>query len=147
MITSAYARLRAAIPLLVTVAASMSLGCSGAPAGPERAANVTMRDLAFDPGTIELHSGERVRLGIRNEGALTHDFTVEAMPVTAKSSTGGVSGAEHDHQASTFALHLALAARKAGALGFTPTKAGEYAFWCTVAGHREAGMSGTLRVD
>ena len=64
MITGAYARLRAAIPLLVTVAASMSLGCSGAPAGPERAANVTMRDLAFDPGTIEVRSGERVRLGI-----------------------------------------------------------------------------------
>ena len=145
MITGAYARLRAAIPLLVTVAASMSLGCSGAPAGPER--HVTMRDLAFDPGTIEVRSGERVRLGIRNEGALTHDFTIEAMPVTAKSATGGVSGAEHAHQASSFALHLALAAGKAGALGFTPTKAGEYAFWCTVAGHREAGMSGTLRVD
>ena len=146
MITGAYARLRAAIPLLVTVAASMSLGCSGAPAGPERG-HVTMRDLAFDPGTIEVRSGERVRLGIRNEGALTHDFTIEAMPVTAKSATGGVSGAEHAHQASSFALHLALAAGKAGALGFTPTKAGEYAFWCTVAGHREAGMSGTLRVD
>ncbi|MBI5715993.1 MAG: cupredoxin domain-containing protein, partial [Chloroflexi bacterium] len=43
-------------------------------------------------------------------------------------------------------LHIAVAMGKSGTLEFTPTKAGTYEFFCTVAGHKEAGMKGTLVV-
>ena len=41
-------------------------------------------------------------------------------------------------------LHMAVAMGQTGVLEFTPTKPGTYEFFCTVAGHKEVGMMGTL---
>jgi uncharacterized cupredoxin-like copper-binding protein len=43
-------------------------------------------------------------------------------------------------------LHVAAMMGQTGVLEFTPTKPGTYEFFCTVAGHKEAGMVGTLVV-
>lgn len=43
-------------------------------------------------------------------------------------------------------LHLALEAGATGELYFTPREAGEYVFFCSVTGHQESGMLGTLIV-
>lgn len=128
-------------------AAALLSACGGTPTGPERAATVTMRDIAFEPVTLEVRVGEPMRIELRKDGALVHDFTIETMPLTGKSTQGGISGGQHDHQAGQFALHLALEAGKRGEARFTASKAGEYDYFCTVAGHREAGMRGTIRVD
>lgn len=45
-----------------------------------------------------------------------------------------------------FALHLALDGSATGTLEFTPEEVGEYQFHCTVLGHTEGGMFGTLIV-
>jgi uncharacterized cupredoxin-like copper-binding protein len=43
-------------------------------------------------------------------------------------------------------LHLPVAMGTTSSLEFTPTKPGTYEFECTVPGHKEAGMRGTLVV-
>ena len=43
-------------------------------------------------------------------------------------------------------LHVAAGAGGKGTLTFTPSKPGTYEFYCTVAGHKEAGMVGILTV-
>ncbi len=43
-------------------------------------------------------------------------------------------------------LHVAAAAGSRGTLTFTPTKPGQYEFYCTVAGYKEAGMVSVLTV-
>ncbi len=43
-------------------------------------------------------------------------------------------------------LHVVAAAESRGTLTFTPTKPGQYEFYCTVAGHKEAGIVGVLTV-
>ncbi len=43
-------------------------------------------------------------------------------------------------------LHVAAGPAAQGKLTFTPSKPGTYEFFCTVAGHKEAGMVGTLTV-
>jgi len=44
------------------------------------------------------------------------------------------------------ALHMAAANGTSATIEFTPTKPGTYTFFCTVAGHKAAGMTGTLTV-
>jgi uncharacterized cupredoxin-like copper-binding protein len=43
-------------------------------------------------------------------------------------------------------LHVAAEPGATNRLSFTPTKPGTYEFMCTVAGHKEAGMAGTMVV-
>jgi len=43
-------------------------------------------------------------------------------------------------------LHVAAAAGGQSTLTFTPTKPGQYQFYYTVAGHKDAGMAGVLTV-
>jgi uncharacterized cupredoxin-like copper-binding protein len=44
-------------------------------------------------------------------------------------------------------LHVAAGPGQSATLDFTPSKPGTYEFWCTVPGHKEAGMRGTLVVN
>ena len=43
-------------------------------------------------------------------------------------------------------MHMAVANGASGTSEFTPTTPGTFTFFCTVAGHKEAGMTGTLTV-
>ncbi len=141
---------RAVIAVIVVIASAAALllaGCGGAASGPERTVTVTMRDIGFEPATIAMRTGERMRLDLRNDGALVHDFTIETMPIASKSTKGGMTAGQHAHDAGRFALHLALEGGKQGEARFTASKAGEYTYYCTVPGHREAGMQGTIRVE
>ncbi len=104
---------------------------------------VLATDFAFEPNEIAVEQGTPVKLALRNEGAQLHDFTVDEMPVKVHEAHGDQHGG---HDAGRFALHLAAEADNTATLEFTPTKAGTYTFYCTVPGHREAGMLGTLVV-
>lgn len=91
-------------------------------------------------------TGEGVRLTLDNsDSLLLHDLTIEDMVAEDIHS----EGAEHegdDHGAEE-ALHVATGPGETGVLEFTPIEPGEYVFYCTVEGHREAGMEGTLVVQ
>ena len=43
-------------------------------------------------------------------------------------------------------VHVAAATGHVGNVTFTPTEAGEYEYYCTVAGHKVSGMVGKLTV-
>ena len=127
--------------------AALLLGCSSGTV-PATIVEVNMQDLAFAPATLALSKGESVRLDFRNSASQLHDFTVEQMP--AADVRTGASAAEHDMQkmkTDQYALHVAVAGGKNAQLDFRPTAAGDYEFYCTVAGHREGGMRGIIRVE
>jgi len=113
----------------------------------DREITVEMSDLLrFEPDTITVKVGETIRLMVDNEeGTTLHDLSVEEIPVENVMS----EGAEHGHAeaANDFALHVAAEAGEHGALIFTATEPGEYEFFCSVAGHREGGMKGTIIVE
>jgi len=44
------------------------------------------------------------------------------------------------------AVHMGAMAGMSGSVTFVPTQPGTYEFFCAVAGHKEAGMVGTLMV-
>lgn len=78
----------------------------------------------FKPNEIRAKKGEKVTVEFKNAGG-THDFVIDELNVKSKlTNTGETATVE-----------------------FTPTQAGEFEFYCSVANHRQQGMKGTLVVE
>ncbi|NIA25400.1 MAG: hypothetical protein GWP04_07495 [Gammaproteobacteria bacterium] len=84
---------------------------------------VVASEFRFDPPAITVRSGEAVNLTLVNEGALLHDLTIPALGVRVVVGPGRLS-----------------------TIGLTNLPGGEYEILCSVPGHAEAGMIGTLEV-
>jgi plastocyanin len=106
---------------------SMAVVVACGPAAPESTAiQVAMGDdFRFDPAVITVQVGQPVELEIASTGALEHNFISDSLGVTSTNVQGGQSET----------------------LTFTPGTPGEYEFYCKIAGHREAGMVGTIVVE
>lgn len=88
-----------------------------------RVIQVDSRSFEFDPDEIEVDAREDVAIELKSEDTF-HDFVVE-----------GAKGVGHVVGTSDKAKG-----------GLRIDKPGEYAFYCSVAGHRAGGMEGTIRV-
>ncbi len=105
-------------------------------------------DIAFNVTRLEVPANQAVRLTLENSGALEHDFSIREIDVrdvhTAEGEADDHAMSEDVHELD---LHVAaLPGGGRGTLEFTPTEPGEYEYYCTVPGHKEAGMLGTLVV-
>lgn len=81
--------------------------------------------LAYSTKSLSAKAG-KVTIDFTNSASLSHNLTVQ-------SPSGSVVGATPTFQGATKTLSLTL-------------KPGTYKFYCTVPGHRQAGMEGTLVV-
>lgn len=103
---------------------STALREQGSPAIPgAREARITARDLSFSPGEVIVPPRSAVNLVLVNEGALLHDLTIPAL-----------------------AFRLVAAPGTAASGGLSDLAPGSYQFFCSVPGHRDAGMRGVLAV-
>lgn len=90
----------------------------------EGALAVTGTDgLKFDPTSLAAEAGE-VTVELRCERAVAHDFVIEEIDDTVAGCNGGGADA-----------------------GTVQLEAGEYTYYCSLPGHRSAGMEGTLTVS
>ena len=111
--------------------------------------SLTATDIAYDVNQLALPVNQPVRLTLANDGVLEHDFTVREIAVKGVHAPAESEADDHamSEDVHDLALHVAAPANGGQAvLEFTPTEAGEYEYYCTVAGHKEAGMVGTLVV-
>jgi uncharacterized cupredoxin-like copper-binding protein len=113
---------------------------------PPRTIAVTATDIAFDTERIEVATGETVEVTLNNDGALEHDFSIMHIPVeVTEAADEEIVG--HDMEGiEEPELHVAAEPGASNSVTFIPTEPGEYTYLCTVSGHREAGMTGTLVV-
>ncbi len=120
-----------------------------APAATTQEITVSAAAMKYTPAAIEIKAGQPVRLTFRNNDGVTHDFSVMEFPTTSVgvSVTEDAMAGSHDSQMSVEPqLHVAAVMNGSGTLEFTASKPGTYEFFCTVTGHKEAGMVGTLTV-
>lgn len=106
-------------------ATSATPGASPA-ASPAAAASfeVLAVDIAYEPAEFSIAANTDVAVTIINEGALQHDFNIDELGVkSALLNTG---------ETDTVTINAAP---------------GTYDFYCSVSGHSEAGMVGTLTVE
>ncbi len=109
---------------------------------------VTANEFAYAPTTLEVTSGQPVEITLKNTGTVEHDFSTSEIELSGSpTSTGEMqSGHMMGGMGDQPKLHVAAAAGGQGTLSFTPTRPGQYQFYCTVAGHKDTGMTGMLSV-
>ncbi len=114
----------------------------------QTALTVEAKEFQFSPSTLEVVAGQPVKLVFKNGGTVEHDFSVMEFPMEGMGASGTQSMPGHDmsNMPEVPDLHTAAMMGQSAALEFTPTKPGTYEFFCTVAGHKQAGMVGTLVV-
>ena len=119
------------IALLCALAAT---GCGGDSNGDSGSAGtdltVQMRDYEFDPRNVSVPRGGTIH--VTNEGQIAHNLRIERGPDPRK-ETEELAGTDSFLPGDSENLRVEL-------------PRGRYALVCTVPGHRELGMTGTLRV-
>lgn len=78
----------------------------------------------FSPSQITVDAGKPVKITFQNNGGSPHDLVIEELGARTSVIGGG----------------------RTEILEFTPSSAGSYTFFCSVGGHRVAGMEGHLEV-
>ncbi|MEO7910630.1 MAG: cupredoxin domain-containing protein [Roseiflexaceae bacterium] len=109
---------------------------------------VMAKEFAFMPATLSVHTGQPVTISLQNNGAVEHDWSIQEIDISGEATSAGDASAGHmmGGMGDEPKLHVAAGIGGKGSLTFTPSKPGTYTFYCTVAGHKEAGMVGTLTV-
>lgn len=97
---------------------------TNAPTGPLKEFNITGKEYGFAPSTISVNAGESVKINFTNEGTTAHNLTIEKLNLTTKTIEPG----------------------KSDSITFTAGSAGTYTFYCSIDGHKNFGMEGSLEV-
>lgn len=130
------------------VIAAVLAGCGGNSGESPRPEVLTVvaTDLAFQPREIHLSVDRRVTVRLQNDGLVLHDWTVETIAVTGTETRRSGDHEMGPGNRGAIGLHVAANVGRAAEITFTPEQFGEYVFYCTAAGHRQAGMEGRLVV-
>ena len=81
-------------------------------------------EFRFNPTSITVNKGDRVKIVFENVGSIIHDLGIDGYGRTQIISAGSTDTIE-----------------------FVADKAGTFDMWCSVAGHRDAGMEGSFVVE
>jgi len=91
--------------------------------------------------------GEVLEIAIQNVEAVLHDFTIDEIDADVHISyLGGTGQHVHTEPQLEADVHFALTEPSTGVVHLKIHEPGEYVIYCSVPGHREAGMEGTLIV-
>jgi uncharacterized cupredoxin-like copper-binding protein len=128
--------------LLPALCALLLAACGGASAQQSPAsARVVATEFRFEPSALTLKAGEPTTLTFKNAGQTLHDLTIDSGPgIPTPDAHGG------DHMSDKQQYHVAATAGKEAALSLS-LPAGSYTFICSVSGHKDLGMSGTIAVQ
>ena len=109
---------------------------------------IEMTSFAYAPSVIEVGAGEVLEIAIQNGELALHDFTIDKIDADVHISyLGGTGQHEHQEPERDADVHFALTEPASGVVHMKVDEPGEYEFYCSVPGHREAGMEGTLIVQ
>jgi uncharacterized cupredoxin-like copper-binding protein len=108
---------------------------------------VEATDFTYSPLSITVPAGQPVTLTLKNAGKVEHDFVVEKIKLTDVHASNSEPAEHHQmgHE-SDFDLHFFAKAGETASLQFTATEPGTYEIFCSIEGHKEAGMIGKLIV-
>ncbi|BEP59574.1 cupredoxin family protein [Variovorax sp. V213] len=119
-------------------------GIAGDAASATRKLEFRMTDnMRFAPERIQVKQGETVRLSIRNDGQVMHEFVLGTKKELDEHAALMMKfpGMEHSEP---YMAHVPPG--KTGEIVWTFNRAGDFDFACLIAGHYQAGMVGKVKV-
>lgn len=82
-------------------------------------------EYSFSPSNINVKAGEQVKITFKNNGKAPHNLIIAGLEIGTKTIGRG----------------------QTDVIEFTAPSSGTYAFFCSVSGHRAAGMEGSLKAQ
>ncbi|MBD9666648.1 putative cupredoxin-like copper-binding protein [Variovorax paradoxus] len=119
-------------------------GIAGDAGSATRKLEFRMADsMRFAPDRIQVKQGETVRLSIRNDGQVMHEFVLGTKKELDEHAALMMKfpGMEHSEP---YMAHVPPG--KTGEIVWTFNRAGDFDFACLIAGHYQAGMAGKVKV-
>ena len=101
------------------IPSSVPVSVSIAPAS----VSITASEFKFNPSSIQVAVGQKVTLTLQNSGQVEHDVTIPSAGFSLLARAGQTATGD-----------------------FTLDKPGVFDFFCSIPGHKDAGMKGTLTV-
>jgi uncharacterized cupredoxin-like copper-binding protein len=100
--------------------------------------------MRFVPASISVREGETVRLVVKNDGKVMHEFVIGTKKELDEHAAlmKKYPGMQHDEP---YMAHVAPG--KSGEIVWTFNRPGEFDFACLIAGHYGAGMVGKIKVN
>lgn len=102
-----------------------SIESSALPSGKFKEFNISAKEYAFTPSIVTVQKGDGVKVNFTNDGTVPHNFTITQLNVATKTINSGESVS----------------------VTFVAENAGTYTYHCSIDGHRDFGMQGTLIVN
>ncbi|MPZ74250.1 MAG: multicopper oxidase domain-containing protein [Nitriliruptorales bacterium] len=125
-----WAAVSASLALFLMITVTVTYTGSAAPAaatsdaaGDPQQFDVALSEFTIEPAEFTATAGASLTFSIENTGQAVHDFTIDSGPQSETVPAGGSTTLEVDG-----------------------LNAGEYRVFCSLPGHADAGMEGTLRV-
>ncbi len=118
-------------------------------AAGNQTATITAKAVYFEPYDLTLKAGVPVVLEFVNDGSASHDLTIDGINMIDSVVDAGSDGNKARSSASTMkpgSVRLVAGKGQAVRVTFIP-RAGKFDFYCSEAGHRGAGMRGTIVVE
>lgn len=82
-------------------------------------------EYSFSPSSITISAGDQVTISFKNTGRALHNLVVSQLGIGTRT----------------------IGAGQTDTIEFTAPASGTYTFFCSVSGHRAAGMEGSLKVE
>ena len=120
-------------------------GIAGQAKMAKRTVPVKMLDsMRFSPDKVNAKLGETIKFVVKNTGTMLHEFVIGTKQENAAHAALMLKFPNMEHS-EPYMAHVAPG--KTGEIVWTFNKAGDFEFACLIAGHYQAGMVGTIKVE
>jgi len=119
-------------------------GIAGDEKAVKRTITFSMTDnMRFTPDKLEVKQGETVKLVVKNDGKIMHEFVLGTKKELDEHAALMVKFPTMEHE-EPYMVHIGPG--KTGQILWLFNKAGSFEFACLIAGHYQAGMTGKVTV-
>ena len=120
-------------------------GIAGDVKAAKRVIKIVMTDnMRFTPDKIEVKAGDTVKIVIKNEGKMLHEMVIGTNKELEQHAALMLKFPDMEHD-EPYMAHVS--AGKTGQLVWRFNRPGDFEFACLIAGHYQAGMKGTIKVN